>query len=154
MLNILKSLLGNKVEDNSTAPPATPVVDRVAVATAVISLEMAHADNEFSKEEQEHIPALLQKMFDLSEEESADIITSAEEEIKNSLDLWKFTNIINRNFDRPQKKEIIRAVWQLVYADGTLDKHEDYLMHKLSKLLNMTHRDLIEAKLKVLHGSK
>jgi uncharacterized tellurite resistance protein B-like protein len=36
-----------------------------------------------------------------------------------------------------------------VYADGKLDKHEDYLVHKLANLLRLTHKQLIEAKLKV-----
>jgi hypothetical protein len=35
-------------------------------------------------------------------------------------------------------------------VDGRLDKHEDYLMHKLSKLLNLYHGQLIDAKLRVL----
>jgi len=40
-------------------------------------------------------------------------------------------------------------VWDVVYADGKLDKHEDYLVHKLAALLRLTHKQLIEAKLKV-----
>ena len=90
----------------------------------------------------------------LSKEEIEEVIDAAEEEVKNSLDLWQFTNTINSNFSREQKKAVMESVWKLVYTDGTLDKHEDYLMHKLHKLLNLTHSDLIEAKLKVIHSDK
>src|SRR5690606_16761152 len=45
---------------------------------------------------------------------------------------------------------ILREVWRVIYADGTLDGHEDYLVHKLAKLLNLNHPMLIEAKMAVL----
>jgi hypothetical protein len=33
-----------------------------------------------------------------------------------------------------------------------MDDHENYFMHKLAKLLRLTHDDLIGAKLKAIHG--
>jgi uncharacterized tellurite resistance protein B-like protein len=44
--------------------------------------------------------------------------------------------------------------WQIVYVDGKLDKHEDYLMHKFSKLLHISHKHFINAKLKVKRQNK
>ncbi|MBD3168663.1 MAG: hypothetical protein GF307_04215, partial [candidate division Zixibacteria bacterium] len=111
-------------------------------------------DKEFGDDELARIEKILKDMFGLSDEEISGIIASAEAEMKNSLDTWKFTNIINQNFDREQKKAVMESVWQVVYTDGTLDKHEDYLVHKLQKLLNLAHSDLIEAKLRVLHRKK
>ena len=46
----------------------------------------------------------------------------------------------------------IEMIWQVAYADGRLDSHEDYLVHKLATLLRLDHKQLIEAKLKILHG--
>jgi uncharacterized tellurite resistance protein B-like protein len=42
---------------------------------------------------------------------------------------------------------IVEIIWKIAYADGKLDKHEDYLAHKLGKLLRLNHKQLIEAKL-------
>jgi uncharacterized tellurite resistance protein B-like protein len=47
-----------------------------------------------------------------------------------------------------EKLQIIENVWRIAYADGRLDKHEDYLVHKLATLLRLSHKQLIEAKLK------
>ncbi|MDY6951413.1 MAG: TerB family tellurite resistance protein, partial [Thermodesulfobacteriota bacterium] len=58
-------------------------------------------------------------------------------------------NLVNQHYSRQEKIQIIQMVWQIVYADQKLDKHEDYLVHKLSKLLRLTHKELIDAKLKV-----
>ncbi|MCP4632416.1 MAG: TerB family tellurite resistance protein [candidate division Zixibacteria bacterium] len=154
MLSKLKDLLTTKTDSSSPVKQPAFGINRVAVATAVICLEMAHADNEFTEEEQHHIPEILNEIFEIPIDDANDIIKSAENELKNSLDLWQFTNIINQNFDKKQKMEVIYSVWKLVYSDGTLDKHEDYLMHKLSNLLNLTHNDLIEAKLKAHRNSK
>ena len=48
-----------------------------------------------------------------------------------------------------EKRQIIEEVWRVIYADGALDAHEDYLVHKLAKLLNLNHPQLIEAKMTV-----
>jgi uncharacterized tellurite resistance protein B-like protein len=45
-------------------------------------------------------------------------------------------------------------VWRVVYADGKVDKYEEYLMRKLSFLLNIDHRKMIEAKLKVKYENQ
>ncbi len=50
-----------------------------------------------------------------------------------------------------EKIEIIEILWRIVYVDGKMDEHEHYLMNKLSNLLRLSHNQLIEAKLKVLH---
>ena len=153
MKSLLKKLLGQE-EAAEEKNGIRRRDNRVALATAVICIEMAKIDGEFSDAEQGRIRKILSRMFDLSDEEISEIIEEAEKEMKDSLDTWKFTNIINRNFDRDQKRAVIESVWKVVYADGSLDKHEDYLVHKLQKLLNLAHSDLIEAKLRVLYGNK
>ena len=69
--------------------------------------------------------------------------------MNRSIDLWQFTNLINQNYSTDEKLQIIETMWKIVYADGRLDKHEDYLVHKLSNLLRLTHKQLIDAKLRV-----
>jgi uncharacterized tellurite resistance protein B-like protein len=38
----------------------------------------------------------------------------------------------------------------VIYADGSLTAHEDHIAHKLARLLNLTHPELIQAKVQVL----
>ena len=49
----------------------------------------------------------------------------------------------------PRWKKNIEAIWQLVYADGRLDCYEEALMRQLGSLIGLSHRQLIEAKLRV-----
>lgn len=119
------------------------------VATCAVLLEMAKIDGEFSNEEQEMIVEMLIESFSLSREEINEIIDTANMEIKGSIDYWHFTDLINRNYSREEKKEVIKMVWKVVYADNKLDKYEDYLVHKLADLLKLTHEELIEKKIEV-----
>jgi uncharacterized tellurite resistance protein B-like protein len=122
----------------------------IQLATCVILVEAARADNDFTQEERDHIVGALQARFGLSTEEAEDLIEQATIEGQASSDLWKFTNTINQTFSNEEKKEVVEEVWRVVYSDEELDGHEDHLMHKLQKLLNLNHPTLIEAKMKVL----
>lgn len=125
----------------------------IRIATCALFLEMAAIDGEFSDTERENIVAILKKDYGLSAENAAQLIETADQERKKSIDLWKFTNLVNQNYSGEEKNRIVEMLWRIVYTDGTLDKHEDYLVHKLSNLLHLTHKELIDAKLKILHGS-
>lgn len=120
------------------------------VATCALLLEMANIDNEFNEMEQKDILSILENDFGLQDKQASQLMEEARKELDGKVDLWQFTNRINKNYSREEKKEIIEMVWKVVYADGILDKHEDYLVHKLANLLRLRHKDLIEAKLKVL----
>ncbi len=125
----------------------------VRVATCALLLEMAHIDGEFNDSEKEQIIQTLKEDHGLSSEAVTELLKAAKEELKGSIDLWQFTNLINQNYSLEEKIRIIEMVWRLAYTDGTLDKHEDYLLHKMANLLRLTHKQLIEAKLKVLEGN-
>ena len=130
---------------------AEPEPDRVRLATCVLLLEAAGADNEFSPEECSRIIAAMRDRFDLSQEEAEELIEASQDRRDQSYDLWKFTRQVNELCTVNEKLEIIEQVWRVIYADGALDAHEDYLVHKLAKLLNLNHPQLINAKMKVLN---
>jgi uncharacterized tellurite resistance protein B-like protein len=121
----------------------------IRVAVCALFLEMAHIDGEFSESEQANTIGLLKKHYDLSDEHVTELLEAAKKELAGSIDLWQFTNLINQTYSRQEKIQIIDMVWQLVYADEKLNEHEDYLVHKLAKLLRLPHKDLINAKLQV-----
>ncbi|VAX16627.1 hypothetical protein MNBD_NITROSPINAE02-22 [hydrothermal vent metagenome] len=124
----------------------------VRVATCAIMLEMAHIDGEFSAEEQEHISENLRSRFELDKDVMEELVTAANVEVEQSIDMWGFTNKINQNYSKDEKLEIMEMIWRLVYIDGVVDKHEQYLMRKLSSLLRLTHKDMIDTKLKAREG--
>jgi uncharacterized tellurite resistance protein B-like protein len=124
--------------------------DRIAVATCAVLLEMAHSDGEFQDMEALVVEDLLAKKFDMPRSARKELIEYAGEKRGASIDLYQFTRKINLNFTEEEKMQVVRTLWRIVYADGVFDKYEDYLMRKLVKLLGLSHRQMIEAKVKVL----
>lgn len=133
---------------NSSDGESEQSENRLALATCALLLEMAHADTEFSEEEQSTILKILQKNFDFSEQDAETMIELADQERIESLDLWQFTNLINQNFEYDEKIRVLEILWTVIYADGKVEMREEYLIRKLSYLLNMDHSDMIQTKIK------
>ncbi len=145
MLNRFRALFTPKEEDSDAVH-----ADRVRVATCVLLLEIAYADRDFSDEECERIREILRDRFELTPEEVDELLEVAEAARQDSHDLWRFTNQINQSCTPTDKQQIIEEVWRVVYTDGHLSSHEDHLIHRMATLLNLTHRQLIDAKMRVL----
>lgn len=129
--------------------PVQDPQERVRVATAVILLEVANVDEEFSDEERRHLLETMRSRFDLDESEAGELLAAAQAAREGSVDLWHFTHSINEHCSIPEKVRIIEEVWRMICADGMLDAYEDHFVRRLSFLLNLTHAQLIDAKLKV-----
>lgn len=162
MIDILKTFFGRagaSAARPSAGRPDAPGGDvradpdpghDIHVATCALLLEMANIDGEFAEAELRSLLSILQDRYRLSAEHADALMLEARRQLDDSIDLWRFTNRINQNYSVEEKERIIEMVWRIVYADGTLDSHEDYLVKKLSHLLRLSHKRLIAAKLAVL----
>jgi len=151
MIDLIKKFFGKGKDIDAVGHEKESPHD-ICVATCALFLEMANIDGEFSDSEQENIISILKKDHHLSDKHVAELINTSNKELKQSVDLWQFTNLINQNYSKEEKIHILEMIWKIVYTDGRLDKHEDYLVHKLAKLLRLSHKQLIDAKLKIRHG--
>ena len=124
----------------------------IRVATCALFLEIAAIDGEFSGAERDSIVSMLKEDQGLSDDDATELIAAAEAEREEAVDLWRFAHLINDNYSAEEKIRIVEMMWRIIYVDGKLDKHEDYMVHKLSGLLRISHEQLIDAKLKILHG--
>lgn len=131
-------------------PVALPPEERLRLAAAVILLEAATVDEEFSPEEHRRIVDTLRSHFHLSLEEAESLLVAAQEKHGENNAIWRCTREINEQCNNAEKLRILEETWRVIYADGTLEAHEDYFVHKLGNLLNLSHPQLIDAKLKVL----
>ena len=131
------------------APAEGEPENPVALATAGILLELAHADEHFSEREEAQLLETMTATFGLTSEQAAAIVARAGETRAETIDHWGFTSRIRNGADHATRLEIVRAMWRLVLADGRLHEYEEYLVRKLSDLLGVQHHEMIEAKLSV-----
>jgi len=148
MIDLVKKFFTKRSHDDSSNQRGQRPHD-IRIATCALLLEMSNIDGEFSALERESIISIMKRNFDLSDEHATTLLEASNEELKGSIDIWQFTNLINQNYSIEEKIRVVEIVWDVVYADGKLEKHEDYLVHKLATLLRLTHKQLIEAKLKM-----
>lgn len=151
MLKLKKILL--KTQSTPSPEPSTEAkeeLEKIQVATCALLLEVARSDNEFSSLEKDTVNSILNKEFNIPPQAIQELIEFTEGKLKESVDLWEFTHLINENFSKQEKIKTIEWMWKVIYADEKLSGYEDHLVHKLARLLNLDHEELIQAKLKVL----
>lgn len=145
MFNFIRQTLlsSGKSSENSVTSD-----ERTRIAAGVILLEAAHADYECTPDELEHVIATLRADFDLSRRHAEELLDLARRERGRAVDLFEFTNHINNEFSKAEKQAVLETVWRIIHIDGHLEKHEEHFVRKLTGLLRLSHKDMIDAKLK------
>lgn len=118
----------------------------VRLAACALLLELAWADDEFSVPEREHLEAAIRRHFGLDHAHAERLLSLAEDARTNASDLWQFTSLIRDHYSVGQKMVLAEIMWGLVFADGDLSTREDYLMRKISGLLDLKVAYLSEAR--------
>lgn len=118
----------------------------VQLAACALLLELAHADGEFTAEEQQHIERTLVRHFGLDEPTAAELLRLAEAERGQSLDHFQFTRLIAAEYDLGQKMVLAEVMWGVILADGRLSDHEGHLVRKLASLMQLEPAYLAEAR--------
>src|SRR5690242_350972 len=144
MFTSLVSFLEEHFAPDPGAKPAPPADLRVA--TAALLFEMARADFDEAEVELEKAETVLTERYALEPGEAAALMTAARAESDHAASLFRFTHLINQHLEMPDKLQLMDMLWDVAYADGRLDKHEDALMHKLADLTYVPLTDLMHAK--------
>ena len=124
------------------------------LATAALLIEMTRADFKVEESERRMVGEAIRHTFDLSPEETAELIRLADEESRQSVSIYDFTRLIDRGFALEQKKHIVELLWRVALSDAELEKHEEYLIRKVAKLIHVPHPDFIDAKLRARESLK
>lgn len=136
------------VAPQSAVPADSPArqLPGVHVAAAALLLELAHADGEFSLEEQLHIHAALGRHFGLEHTTAVALLALADEERRNSVDHFQFTRVVREQFDLAQRMVLAEVMWGVILADGEIASHEAYLVRKMASLLELEPAFLSQAR--------
>jgi uncharacterized tellurite resistance protein B-like protein len=116
------------------------------IATAALLLEMMRMDSTVTDEETATVTRVLQARFGLTAKELDTLLRFATEEARQATDYFQFTSLINRYYSAAQKIQVVEYLWQVAFADGHLDAHENHFMRKIGDLLYIPHADYVAAK--------
>lgn len=121
---------------------------RLQLAIAVLLVEVMRADAGGCVNEQSKLRQLLAQRFALTPDETEQLIELAEMRATEAHDLHSFTEVLNQAFDERERQQIFEELWQLAYADGRLDAHENHLMRRLADLLHIRHAAFVGTKMR------
>ena len=110
-------------------------------AMAAVMVRIAKSDDDYAVAECERIDAVLSVLYDLSKAEATSLRLQAEVLEADAPDTVRFTRAIKNAVPYDDRFDVVRALWQVVLADGARDHEEDALMRLLASLLGVNDRD-------------
>jgi uncharacterized tellurite resistance protein B-like protein len=119
---------------------------RAELAACALLLELAHADDEFSPAERQHIESTVQRHFGLDGATTAELLSLAEAERAQSLDHFQFTRLVAAEYDLAQRIRLAELMWGVILADGRLSDHETHLIRKMASLMQLKPVYLAQAR--------
>ncbi len=140
MINFFKSIFKKKSSKSKEK------IDE-NLACAILLIEVSYADFKIDKTEIKSIIELFEKNFKLSKKESEWLSDKALNIHKDANCLREYIKYINNNYTKEQKNNLIKMAWRVARADNIVDKHEEYIIRKLSDLLYVNHIDFIKSKI-------
>jgi len=144
VLEALRSFFSPKA-----AGPEAGAPDPVAIAACALLLEIAHADDVFRPEERERIARHIRDEMHVSEGQLQEVFRLAEEERRESVDLYQFTRLVSEHLSREERLKLVEAIWGVVYSDGSLTEVEAHLARRIAELLGFQHPEVQEIKQRV-----
>lgn len=116
------------------------------MATATLMVEMIRADRSVLPSEKKLLLKSFCERFQLNSAEAEDLFQLAEDKADHATSLHEFTKVLNQQLDHAGKNRIVELFWDVALADDHIDKHEDYLVRKVSELIHVPHHEFIKAK--------
>lgn len=148
MLNAIRHFFDQHLAAKPDEPPAR-AERRAQLAAAVLLVEVARSDNDYSEAERQTVLASVQNRFGLSPAEAQEMLVLAEAESREAHDIFQFTSKIDASFSPEQKVRLIEELWRAAYADSVLNEYEEHLIRRIADMLHLSHSQFIAAKLRV-----
>ena len=138
--------------DNAFAPGGVDEATRehaLRVATALLLIEVARADDATDLKEDTTILTSLRELFALDEGAVELLVEEARTTADRAVELQQFTRRLHEQLSDAEKQRVVEMLWRVALADSKLDMHEDHLVRRIADLLYVRHSDLIRIRNRV-----
>jgi uncharacterized tellurite resistance protein B-like protein len=136
MINLFKK----KIEINDDKNDRKNVEE----AYIVLMLEIARLDGKIDDSEFNKIKENYKKIY--GDDNFLENFNRLSSEAKNESSLYPFIEIINTSSDKDNKIHALKAIWEVVLADGIIDPYEESLFMQIGDLLKIKRSDLVKIK--------
>ena len=144
---MLDKIRGLFRSSESEATPAEDAEHDVALAAAMLLLEVAWADHELEDRELNLISVALQDLYAATPDEVDAVISKAREEYETSTGVFPFTNLLKEQLSPSEKQELLVSLWRLNDAERSEFHYEESIIRRIADLIYCTHEQFIAAKI-------
>ncbi|MGH0001833.1 TerB family tellurite resistance protein [Pseudovibrio ascidiaceicola] len=147
MLDALKKFFKDLSNEQEEAGRFSEDDERLAVAA--LMFHIIAVDGEIEQQELDQLKRVLQQQYELNEEDTKELMDLAKVRDEDAVDLYGFTSVLKRKLEPEQRLTVIEALWEMVYADGSVHEFEDNTIWRVAELLGVSSRDRMQLKQKV-----
>ena len=121
-------------------PDAAALALEPRLAVAALLVHLAAVDGSVTPEERQALRGALMDFYELSEDDVGHLITEATHHDNESVDFYRFTSALS-SLDNAERVEIVRMMWQVVFADKKNHELEDNMVWRIAELIGVSARD-------------
>jgi len=109
------------------------------LAVAALLIHLAAVDGHIDDKERQTIAGALKDHYGLDRQSVEKLMASATRRDADAVDFYQFTAILAK-LEEKERIEIIRLMWQVVYADNENHELEDNMVWRVAELIHVTSR--------------
>ena len=151
MFNFLKNLLEKASEGLAGNAGQQAVWQNAGLSetqfmAVVLLLQLSHADFDSTEQEQQLVLGYLQREYQLAPDIAQQVLAQANQLAADATCLHAYTSKL-KVLSETERLVLLNQLWQLAWADGSVDPNEEMMLRKVADLLFIRHSDFIKAKL-------
>ena len=121
-----------------------PRLDDPRVAAAALLYHVADADGSRHENELATLEQVMADQYGIASGELPAILAAGEAADQEAVDLYTFTSVLARSLDGEGKRDFVRLLWEVVYADGAMSELEDNLVWRIAELIGVDSRERVD----------
>lgn len=123
-----------------TRPEAVSAGMSPRLAVAALLVHLAAVDGTITPEERTALAGALEEHYGLTPAEVDRLVAEATKREAEAVDFYRFTSAI-ATLEAEEKLQIVRMMWQVVFADRKNHELEDNVVWRVAELIGVSTRD-------------
>lgn len=128
----------------------TPAKLKKLTLSAALLGRVGYADNEFQPQEKATMEKVLCETWGASPPMAEVITEIAVETVRHGVDLHRLVKEVKETMSVSERRHLLEANFALAMAEGRMSNEEVEEIRKIATMLDFSHKQFIEAKLKIL----
>ena len=109
-----------------------------------ILILFANADGKIDENEKENIVEFIKSQF--PDKNATSLFDSLKIKSDDSISFNENINELNKKLSKLEKLDFLRTIWNLILADGVVDKYEENLFYRIGDLIYIKRTELNKIK--------